>query len=90
MNKKLDSWKIFYFRILEIDKEIEVIPNIVILFFVFFKSIFFSIKQLNIHSTNIAFSLFVGLSFFSLLSNLGKFIHNNSSKNLFNNDFDYK
>lgn len=88
MHKQLDSWEILHFGVLQIDKEIEVVPDVMVLFLVLLETVLFSIEQFYIHPTYIAFSLLICISLLGLLSNLCEFVDDDGSKYLLHDDFD--
>ena len=59
-----------------------------VLLFVLVETVFLAVEHLNIHTTNIAFSLLILLPFFSLLADLSKLIDDDSAKHLLHDDLD--
>lgn len=85
--EQLDACQVSNCRIVEIYEEVEVVPDVVILIFMFLEAILLTVENLDIHTTDIALGLFVFSYLFVVLSDLSKLIDDNGSKNLLNDDF---
>lgn len=84
----LYACQISQFALLDMNQKLHIIPNNMVLLFMFLEPIFFTIQNIPLNSTNKTNRVLIFLQTFFFLSDLGKFIDNDSSNNLIHDDFD--
>lgn len=82
----LDACQIAQLALLDVDQELHVVPNHMILLLVLLKAILLSVQDVPFNPADEAGTVLILLNALLLLTNLRKFIHDNSPNNLVHDD----
>ena len=84
----LDARQVSQLALLDVDEELHVVPNDVVFLLVLFKAILLSVEDVPLDTAYEAGTVLVLLDALLLLTDLGKFVNDDSPDNLIHDDLD--